>query len=181
MENLKKFFQAFSDLKGFDNWMIGKIIIKQQEEIPDIAEKGIVCRIKKRKQRFAVLYAEGQGILIEVFLLKPGGSGKEKIRKNLPEALEKGISRSFSKEEILAFVRETGDSNPIHASEIPVVPGFLMLEWLWELYLVQEMIFYQPVYAGEELTLYFHQETEGCYAVSDHICWEAKGKGKRGK
>ena len=182
MQNLRKFFQAFSEIKGFDNWMIGKIKIKQKGNGPDIAEKEKYCRIKKRKRHFAVLEAEGQEMRMEVFLLKPDCAKmteEKKIRKSLPKDLGKCVSKVFSREEILAFVKETGDDNPIHFSKSPVVPGFLMLEWLWQLgYAAKEMIFYSPVYAQEEVTLYFHQGTKDCYALSGGICWEAKGKWK---
>lgn len=36
----------------------------------------------------------------------------------------------FSKDEILSFVSDTGDFNPIHQGEHPVVPGLLILEKL---------------------------------------------------
>ena len=75
--------------------------------------------------------------------------------------------RSFSKEEILAFVTAAGDENSIHRRERAVVPGLLILrELLAEQPHVQaaELRFFHPLYAGEEVR--FVPEKQGFLAVA---------------
>ena len=64
----------------------------------------------------------------------------------------------FSKSEILSFVSDTGDSNPIHQGEHPVVPGLLIMEKLI-LDLMHSFIirFRTPLYADEPVRLVPHK------------------------
>lgn len=75
--------------------------------------------------------------------------------------------RSFSKEEILAFVTAAGDENSIHRRARAVVPGLLILrELLAEQPHVQaaELRFFHPLHAGEEVR--FVPEKQGFLAMA---------------
>ena len=64
----------------------------------------------------------------------------------------------FSKSEILSFVSDTGDSNPIHQGEHPVVPGLLILEKLILDFMHSFVIrFRTPLYADEPVRLVSHK------------------------
>lgn len=60
----------------------------------------------------------------------------------------------FYKSEIFSFVSDTGDSNPIHQGEHPVVPGLLILEKLILDFMHSFVIrFRTPLYADEPVRL----------------------------
>lgn len=61
---------------------------------------------------------------------KSGSKYKSGSQNKSAPANEYTPNMIFSKSEILSFVSDTGDSNPIHQGEHPVVPGLLILEKL---------------------------------------------------
>ena len=61
---------------------------------------------------------------------KSGSKYKSGSQNKSAPANEYTPNMIFSKSEILSFVSDTGDFNPIHQGEHPVVPGLLILEKL---------------------------------------------------
>jgi hypothetical protein len=172
-KELKKFFRKCSEIKGFDNWMIGKLVFSRQEESTELT-----CEVKKRKEKAAVLEVAGNGIIMEMYLLKPERTQKKAQAWEGKETCVEIISKVFSKEEILAFVMDAGDENPIHQTQNPVVPGLFLAEWLWLEGNVslegKKMIFQAPLYAQEKVTVYLEKKTQVYFGVSDgRILWKA--------
>lgn len=191
MMEIKNLFRAFSEVKGFDGWMIGKLYFyKKENKEGNLLSASIV----KRKKNFAVIEVTGEGICIQMVVLKPqtipkvydadrmwqtmeySGSGslwkktgsKEK-KFNLPEGCAEVASRVFSREEVQIFAEEAGDNNWIHQTERPIVPGLMMAEWLWKMegisLLDKIMIFRKPVYVQEKIVIYQSSLPQCYFAV----------------
>lgn len=64
----------------------------------------------------------------------------------------------FSPEEISTYTARVGDENTLHSQPRPIVPGILLLSWLQQAaaaeFLHWKTRFLQPVYAGEQVTVY---------------------------
>lgn len=128
----------FSNVGNYDGYFIGKVSL----EFNLAADAGKMsenqAHIIKIRENYAELAASGDfadGYLsIHMYLMKPvskaaaqsnsGDQNKHDVpNKCTPDMI-------FYKSEILSFVSDTGDSNPIHQGEHPVVPGLLILEKL---------------------------------------------------
>ena len=146
MENLKRveklrqqyrnILRMFSNVGNYDGYFIGKVSL----EFNMAADAGKMsenqAHIIKSRENYAELAAGGDfadGYLsIHMYLMKPvskaaaqsnsGNQNKHDVpNKCTPDMI-------FYKSEILSFVSDTGDSNPIHQGEHPVVPGLLIME-----------------------------------------------------
>ena len=66
---------------------------------------------------------------------------------------------SFSKKDIVQFVNDINDTNPIHREDPYVVPGCMILETLWNYWNISKsaqqmaIYFHAPVIAGDMVTL----------------------------
>ena len=66
---------------------------------------------------------------------------------------------SFSKNDIVQFVNDINDTNPIHREDPYVVPGCMILETLWNYWNISKsaqqmaIYFHAPVIAGDMVTL----------------------------
>lgn len=66
---------------------------------------------------------------------------------------------SFSKKDIVQFVNDINDTNPIHRDDPYVVPGCMILETLWNYWNISKsaqqmaIYFHAPVIAGDMVTL----------------------------
>lgn len=133
------------------------------------AESGV--RLQRRGSRFLQLRCTETEVPlageITVSLIL-GKMHRGKARKAKAATRSEGAPwRSFSREEILAFVTAAGDENSIHRRERAVVPGLLILrELLAEQPHVQaaELRFFHPLYAGEEVR--FVPEKQGFLAMA---------------
>lgn len=77
------------------------------------------------------------------------------------------VWRSFSYEEVLAFVTKAGDENSIHRGKHAVVPGLLILQELLDVHTDaqrMELRFFHPLYCGEEVSVF--PEKHGFSAVA---------------
>ncbi len=125
-----------------------------------------VSCVKETKRR-QILVAEGWngGKLagqLRMELWFPKGSRITDSKKD-PERLgaakplaESVLWRKFSTEEIKDFSKRTGDTNPIHLQEHPVVQGVLLWQVLFA-HLAEPaallMTFHRPVHGGEKIYL----------------------------
>jgi hypothetical protein len=171
-KKLKQLFGKFSEIKGFDNWMIGKLVFYSQEKSLELT-----CMVKKRKEKAAVLEAAGNGICMEMYLLKPEKTQEKVQIWEEKESCEKVISKAFFEEEIAAFVTAVGDENPIHRTPKPVVPGLLLAEWLWTEGKIslegKKLAFHAPLYAQEKMTVYREENTQVSFGVSGgRLLWK---------
>ena len=81
------------------------------------------------------------------------------------------VSHAFSKEEIQEYLGQSGDSNPIHHGEHPIVPGLCILWYIQQTLAVSPLhwktSFHAPVYADDTVTVV--QEAGRWYGyVRDH-------------
>ena len=137
-QQYRNILRRFSNTGNYDGYFIGKVSL----EFNMAADAGKMnenrAHIIKSRENYAELAAGGDfadGYLsIHMYLMKhvskaaaqsnSGDQNKHDVpNKSTPDMI-------FSKSEILSFVSDTGDSNPIHQGEHPVVPGLLILEKL---------------------------------------------------
>lgn len=137
-QQYRNILRMFSNVGNYDGYFIGKVSL----EFNMAADAGKMsenqAHIIKSRENYAELAAGGDfadGYLsIHMYLMKPvskavaqsnsGDQNKHDVpNKCTPDMI-------FYKSEILYFVSDTGDFNPIHQGEHPVVPGLLIMEKL---------------------------------------------------
>lgn len=179
MKNVRTLFRKFSQIDGFDGWMIGKLCFQFEEE------EQLPLSIRKQKENYAVLEAASDNLKIQMHILKPQQGCNRNAGFVLPEQSIPVSVRKFTGEEILSFVSEVEDDNWIHRTKNPVVPGFLMAEWLFESGLLPltassgeiSMIFRAPAYAWEEIAVYGEDGAHRLFGVTEQeerikLLWE---------
>lgn len=184
MEELRNIFRVFCQKKKFDGWVIGKLCFGLEYQRHDASCS--IITVQKQKKDYAVLEASSSELTIQMHILNPSSGLRGEKEFLMPEHSMWIASKTFSKEEILAFVEEVGDDNWIHWKKEPVVPGALMAEWLWESGLLRrngertlkrtaaedmnfivEFLFHAPVYAGEKMTVYRDNISGQMYSCVD--------------
>lgn len=184
LEPNRKLFQCFSDIEGYEGWMIGRMSFYPTGQAgTDNGSEGQGNRqgnviLKKRRQGYAVAEAWADGCLARMLLIRPTGrgyrsgfSGKQEGENLIPDWPENNRigTHTFSPDEIMAFVDAVQDTNSIHRTERPVVPGMQMIEWFWSVakpaaWKECVFIFRIPAYAGQEIQLYTNKAGYCCIA-----------------
>ena len=157
-QQYRNILRRFSNTGNYDGYFIGKF--NMAADVGKMSENQ--AHIIKSRENYAELAAGGDfadGYLsIHMYLMKPvskavaqnnsGDQNKHDVpNKCTPDMI-------FYKSEILSFVSDTGDSNPIHQGEHPVVPGLLILEKLILDFMHSFVIrFRTPLYADEPIRL----------------------------
>lgn len=176
----RNILRRFSNAGNYDGYFIGKVSL----EFNMAADAGKMsenqAHIIKSRENYAELAAGGDfadGYLsIHMYLMKPVSKATAQsnsgVQNKFATVNEYTQDMIFSKSEILSFVSDTGDFNPIHQGEYPVVPGLLIMEKLI-LDLMHSFIirFRTPLYADEPVRLVPHKASgrmDG-YKCSDGI------------
>lgn len=176
----RNILRRFSNAGNYDGYFIGKVSM----EFNMAADAGKMsenqAHIIKSRENYAELAAGGDfadGYLsIHMYLMKPvskaAAQSNSGVQNKFATVNEYTQDMIFSKSEILSFVSDTGDFNPIHQGEHPVVPGLLIIEKLI-LDLMHSFIirFRTPLYADEPVRLVLHKASgrmDG-YKCSDGI------------
>ena len=176
----RNILRRFSNAGNYDGYFIGKVSL----EFNMAADAGKMsenqAHIIKSRENYAELAAGGDfadGYLsIHMYLMKPvskaAAQSNSGVQNKFATVNEYTQDMIFSKSEILSFVSDTGDFNPIHQGEHPVVPGLLIMEKLI-LDLIHSFIirFRTPLYADEPVRLVQHKASgrmDG-YKCSDGI------------
>lgn len=176
----RNILRRFSNAGNYDGYFIGKVSL----EFNMAADAGKMsenqAHIIKSRENYAELAAGGDfadGYLsIHMYLMKPVSKAVAQsnsgVQNKFAAVNEYTQDMIFSKSEILSFVSDTGDFNPIHQGEHPVVPGLLIMEKLI-LDLMHSFIirFRTPLYADEPVRLVPHNASgrmDG-YKCSDGI------------
>lgn len=176
----RNILRRFSNAGNYDGYFIGKVSL----EFNMAADAGKMsenqAHIIKSRENYAELAAGGDfadGYLsIHMYLMKPVSKATAQsnsgVQNKFATVNEYTQDMIFSKSEILSFVSDTGDFNPIHQGEHPVVPGLLIMEKLI-LDLMHSFIirFRTPLYADEPVRLVPHKASgrmDG-YKCSDGI------------
>lgn len=203
---------SFSKIKGFSGWMIAKAEFKIGETAyainkTSMAKAAISMEFVKQRKNYSVIsacttYKKLEYMLI-MYIVKPYGISKR--GRDIPDkedsAAEPGrqvlnylFTLKYTAEDVKRFIEFTGDSNPVHQTATPVVPGFLMFGDITvkELYKyiagnhqVKFVIYFRnPVFADEILEVYTEAGTgkiiavqaDGCNRVMEKTCykWEAE-------
>lgn len=158
----RNILRRFSNAGNYDGYFIGKVSL----EFNMAADAGKMsenqAHIIKSRENYAELAAGGDfadGYLsIHMYLMKPvskaAAQSNSGVQNKFATVNEYTQDMIFSKSEILSFVSDTGDFNPIHQGEHPVVPGLLIMEKLI-LDLMHSFIirFRTPLYADEPVRL----------------------------
>ena len=165
-QQYRNILRMFSNVGNYDGYFIGKVSL----EFNPAADAGKMsenqAHIIKSRENYAELAASGDfadGYLsIHMYLMKP--VSKATAQSNYGVQNKRDVPNKctpdmiFYKSEILSFVSDTGDSNPIHQGEHPVVPGLLILEKLILDFMHSFVIrFRTPLYADEPVRLVSHK------------------------
>ena len=176
----RNILRRFSNAGNYDGYFIGKVSL----EFNMAADAGKMsenqAHIIKSRENYAELAAGGDfadGYLsICMYLMKPvskataqsnSGVQNKCSSQNKSGSQNKFVAVNvytqdmiFSKSEILSFVSDTGDFNPIHQGEHPVVPGLLIMEKLiLDLMHSFTIRFRTPLYADEPVRLVPHKDS----------------------
>lgn len=176
----RNILRRFSNAGNYDGYFIGKVSL----EFNMAADAGKMsenqAHIIKSRENYAELAAGGDfadGYLsIHMYLMKPvskaAAQSNSGVQNKFATVNEYTQDMIFSKSEILSFVSDTWDFNPIHQGEHPVVPGLLIMEKLI-LDLMHSFIirFRTPLYADEPVRLVQHKASRRMdgYKCSDGI------------
>lgn len=176
----RNILRRFSNAGNYDGYFIGKVSL----EFNMAADAGKMsenqAHIIKSRENYAELAAGGDfadGYLsIHMYLMKPvskaAAQSNSGVQNKFATVNEYTQDMIFSKSEILSFVSDTWDFNPIHQGEHPVVPGLLIMEKLiLDLMHSFTIRFRTPLYADEPVRLVSHKDSgrmDG-YKCSDGI------------
>lgn len=176
----RNILRRFSNAGNYDGYFIGKVSLEFNMDADAGKMSENQAHIIKSRENYAELAAGGDfadGYLsIHMYLMKPvskaAAQSNSGVQNKFATVNEYTQDMIFSKSEILSFVSDTGDFNPIHKGEHPVVPGLLIMEKLI-LDLMHSFIirFRTPLYADEPVRLVPHKASgrmDG-YKCSDGI------------
>lgn len=161
----------------YDGFLIGKIRLYIEGTIA--AAKATAVKQKPNLAQLFVVGQNGQGEqsgTMEVLLVNSRNAvqaAKGKPPVSLQHCRHSEIVRhQFSKAEITNYLSQVQDTNPIHKGEKPVVPGILLLAFLydnWKAASVNwEVRFYSPCFAEEEISWYASEKQ--ITGVQNQVC-----------
>lgn len=134
----RNILRRFSNAGNYDGYFIGKVSLEFNMAADAEKMSENQAHIIKSRENYAELAAGGDfadGYLsIHMYLMKPvskaAAQSNSGVQNKFAAVNEYTQDMIFSKSEIFSFVSDTGDFNPIHQGEHPVVPGLLILEKL---------------------------------------------------
>lgn len=123
------------DASAYQGAFIGKISYMAEREQAEAAERIVYSYGDVKENAFMYIltilgHAEGVEAPVEkmtITLVKASDKEKEIKRTEKAEYENEEPFHTFSKEEVYAFSKETGDENKIHLTGHPVVQGMLLL------------------------------------------------------
>lgn len=171
----RKLVASLTEIKGFDGWMIAKAEFRTEEKRCNILkDTGNNIKFIKMRKVYSVISANIIYNNIEYVLImdivKPDSISGINTSKPVKVAGSNAgctylFTLKYMKDDIGRFTEAAGDSNPIHKTEKPVVPGFLMFEdIISKAYNYKDtadnmatgytIYFRNPVFAGDEVEVY---------------------------
>lgn len=169
--------KTLSKLSGYEGWMIAKCrfcLKKQREdsssgrllhfEQPDNEEYAYKMQVQKSDARLVKVLITGRSRReedsLEVTLIDPGSlsRGKQPARTFVPtENTQSSTTLTVTEKEIQLYLQAVNDTNPIHQGKDAIVPGFLMVNRMFEMFqdrlpdqLQMDVRFLMPLQTGEE-------------------------------
>lgn len=156
----RKLVKSFSKIKGFDGYMIAKaeFEIKTESE----TEKTVILR--QRKNYAAIMSKtvySGIGYTLIMYLIKPSKKRSEE-KHIVNEGGTYLFTLKYTKDDIKQFVCDVKDSNYIHQTDRPVVPGFLVFEDILKVCIESAgfkagkytILFRSPTFANEAIDVF---------------------------
>lgn len=158
---------AECDQDYFSGWVMAGLDIKiegcasdHQLEIAALKAKQAIIEVKG-------LDRDGGTVqVMRVILVKPDKLSSKKVQA----AFLHGTSfaeHKFTVNEIQEYLSYTGDQNRIHRCPLPVVPGIMMIDWIFKHLKLNRVKcrvkFLQPVFSGEQVCFYKEQHRVGAY------------------
>lgn len=168
---------AKCDEKFFSGWILAHAQIILDGKADKFSNN--LLNATKRKAVFKVEGTDECGIvrqILKVLLLLPKSVQHTAAKKTQPSGFFLS-RRKFTVGQINEYIALSGDKNIIHQSEKPIVPGFLMVLYLYkEFFRAQsawDIKFLYPVFAGDEVTFYQQGNTVNAY-VHDVLAFTIK-------
>ena len=176
MNKYRKLIRGFSKIKGYDGWMIATAGLsgKKYGILADIdcnteeIDDNVKTQILKQKPVMSVMQSSFDETFINMNIVKMHENvDKYEIQNRFcgyknydnTDEYEEVCQMTFTVEEILNFVTEVKDDNYIHKTDVPVVPGFYILEKMLsatDSFKDSERVvikFRKPAYAGDIITV----------------------------
>lgn len=127
----RKLVQNFSSMKCFEGWMIAKVDFNvTKPELDKYINTENIQILRQRKNYSAVMSKtvyNGVEYMLIMHIIKP--SGKYTKKNSASDICGTYLfALKYTRDDIQQFVQSVGDSNYIHQSARPVVPGFLIFE-----------------------------------------------------
>lgn len=173
----------FSILKGFDGWVIAKAEFNIGKAVGITNKTGVDGKIQvnikfiKQRKDYSIISTytiyKNLEYAVIMYIVRPRdisnkGIDGDNMADIMPETDYPGFSYLFTlkytTKDIRKFTEFTGDSNPIHQTPVPIVPGFLMFGDIIRKELYKYTIinyrakfvisFKNPVFADEPLEVY---------------------------
>lgn len=182
----REMFCAFCEMKDYDNYLIGKLSCVRMNGW-SVSGK---IQIQKQRKNFVILELQRGKYLLTMTLVRPKRweqlaesdrtmTWKPKSEINRVISNQVIARHSFTVEEVLEFVKSVRDTNGIHQTADPVVPGLLMLEWYFAVlqssdWKMAEIRFHAPAYTGQVLCITKEVEKYVCYGENTgQMFWTA--------
>lgn len=170
MEHIyRKLVASFSEIKGFDGWMIAKAEFNTVElnsnKNTNIETKN--TKISKQRRNYCTIMSEiiynNMEYSLIADLVKPKSCGTFN-HVNISDNGSYLFTLKYTKEDIRQFVCDLGDYNYIHQIDTPVVSGFLVFgDILKKLFLKTgkcTIVFRNPAFADETIDVFQMDDCE---------------------
>ena len=175
-KRLRGLEKTLSKLSGYEGWMIAKCRFRFDEKKRNHAGETVdfnqledesfayQMQVLKSDARLVKVLITGQSRReedsLEVTLIDPGSlsRGKQPDRTFVPtENTQSSTTLTVTEKEIQLYLQAVNDTNPIHQGKDAIVPGFLMVNRMFEMFqdrlpdqLQIDVRFLMPLQTGEE-------------------------------
>lgn len=158
--------RSFSEIKGFDGWMIAKAELEAEEckLYNDINIKTTEAVILRQRRHYSAIMSKAvyNGIRYKLIMhiVKPARNHLAQKYTNTDGIY--CLTLKYAQNDIKQFVYDVGDSNYIHQTGRYVVPGFLVFEDILNMFIENTdfkigkctMLFNNPAFAGEIINVF---------------------------
>ena len=168
--------KTLSGLSGYEGWMIAKCRFRFDKKKRNHAGETVdfnqledesfayQMQVLKSDVRLAQVCITGENRgnedSLDVTLIDPGSfSGEKRSEKTLvlTQSIHPSPSSTVTKKEIQSYLQAVNDINPIHQGKSAIVPGFLMVNKMFEIFQIftagsfqVDVRFLTPLQVGEE-------------------------------
>lgn len=162
----RKMVRSFSEIKGFNGWMIAKAELEAAEckLHSDINIETIETVILKQRRHYSAIMSKAvyNGIRYKLIMHIVKPDGKHLAQKYTNTDGIYCFTLKYTLDDIKQFVYDVRDSNYIHQTGRYVVPGFLVFEDILNMFIENTdfkigkctMLFNNPAFAGETINVF---------------------------